>query len=227
LSGWRTIGVLGGMGPAATADFLTRLVGAAKAARDTDHPRVLVDSNPQIPDRNAAREGRGPSPGPALAAMARGLVTQGAEVLAMPCNAAHGWADDVRAATSATFVDLIEAAAADALKIEPRRIGLLAIGATLDAGLYQRALAPHGVTIIEPDRAIFQALVNDIKAGETGPDIRAAMAAEAARLVGRGATAIIAACTEVPLVLTAADVSVPFTDATAALVTATLAAASQ
>jgi aspartate racemase len=213
------------MGPAATADFMTRLVVAANAARDTDHPRVLVDSNPQIPDRNAAREGRGPSPGPALAAMAQGLVAQGAEILAMPCNAAHGWADDVRAATGATFVDLITAAVAEALKTSPRRIGLLAIGATLDAGLYQRALAPHGVTVIEPDRAVFQPLVNAVKAGDTGPEIRAAMAAEAARLVAKGADAIIAACTEVPLVLTAADVSVPFTDATAALVTATLAAA--
>lgn len=227
MSSWKTIGVLGGMGPAATAEFLTRLVVAAKAARDTDHPRVLVDSNPQIPDRNAAREGRGPSPGPALAAMAQGLVAQGAEILAMPCNAAHGWADDVRAATSATFVDLITAAVAEALKTNPRRIGLLAIGATLDAGLYQRALEPHGVTVIEPVRAVFQPLVNAIKAGDTGPAIRAAMAAEAARLVGEGADAIIAACTEVPLVLSAADVTVPFTDATAALVDATLAAARQ
>jgi aspartate racemase len=225
LSHWRTIGVLGGMGPAATADFLTRLVIAANASRDSDHPRVLVDSNPHVPDRNAAREGRGPSPGPALAAMAEGLVAQGAEVLAMPCNAAHGWADDVRAATSATFVDLIDAAVAEALKTNPRRIGLLAVGATLDAGLYQRALAPHGVMVIEPDRTVFQPLVNAVKAGDTGPEIRTAMATEAARLVGQGADAIIAACTEVPLVLTAAHVSVPFTDATAALVTATLAAA--
>jgi aspartate racemase len=224
LSNWRTIGVLGGMGPAATADFLTRLVIAANAARDTDHPRVLIDSNPHVPDRNAARTGQGPSPGPALAAMARGLVAQGAEVLAMPCNAAHGWADDVRAATGAIFVDLIDAAVAEAKKTNPRRIGLLAIGATLDAGLYQRALAPHGITVIEPDRAVFQPLVNAIKAGDTGLEIRTAMAAEAARLVGKGADAIIAACTEVPLVLTAADVSVPFTDATAALVTATLSA---
>jgi aspartate racemase len=225
LTNWRTIGVLGGMGPAATADFLARLVIAANAARDTDHPRVLVDSNPHVPDRNAAREGRGPSPGPALAAMAQGLVAQGAEVLAMPCNAAHGWADDIRAATSATFVDLITAAVAEAIRTNPLRIGLLAIGATLDAGLYQRALAPHGITVIEPDRSVFQPLVNAIKAGNTGAEIRTAMAAEAARLVAQGADAIIAACTEVPLVLTAADVSVPFTDATAALVSATLAAA--
>lgn len=215
------------MGPAATADFLTRLVVAANAARDTDHPRVLVDSNPHVPDRNAAREGRGPSPGPALAAMARGLVAQGAEVLALPCNAAHGWADDVRAATDAVFVDLIDAAVFEAIRTKPSRIGLLAISATIDAGLYQHALAPHGVTIVEPDLSMLQPLVNAIKAGDTGPAVRAAMAAEAARLVAAGADAIIAACTEVPLVLSAANVSVPFTDATAALVEATLAAARQ
>ena len=218
---WRTIGVIGGMGPAATADFMSRLVAGAAAARDSDHPRVLVDSNPYVPDRNAAIAGTGPSPGPVLAGMAANLLAQGAEVLAMPCNAAHGWADDVRAVAGDCFVDIIDTAIAAAMQYNPRRIGLIAIGATLDDRLYDRAPVPA----IAADRLVVQMLVNRIKAGDTGAAIATAMAAIAAGLVADGADVIIAACTEVPLVLAASTVTVPLIDATAVLATATLAAA--
>lgn len=217
---YRTIGVVGGMGPAATADFLAKLVAAAQATRDTDHPRVLVDSNPHVPDRNAARAG-GESPGPALRAMAEGLVGQGAQVLAMPCNAAHGWAAAL-AVEGAVFVSMIEAVLAAAMRAQPARIGILAVGATLDARLYQDA-AP--VPVLECDRPVVQSVVNRIKAGERGGDLRDLLAAECRRLAAAGAGAIIAACTEIPLVLHPADVAVPLIDSTAALAAATLAAA--
>ena len=221
MAGWRTIGVIGGMGPAATVDFMGRLVMGAGAARDADHPRVLIDSNPHVPDRNAAINGTGPSPGPALAAMAERLLDGGAEVLAMPCNAAHGWADAVRAVAGDRFIDIVDTAIAAAMAHRPRRIGIIAIGATLDARLYDRAPVP----VIAGDRARVQALVNRIKAGDGGADVAAAMAQIAAELVAGGADVIIAACTEVPLVLAQAAVTVPFIDATAALAAATIAAA--
>ena len=217
----KTLGVLGGMGPAATADFMARLVAGAGAARDSDHPRVLIDSNPQVPDRNAAVAGTGPSPGPVLAAMASNLLAQGAEVLAMPCNAAHGWADAVRAVAGSRFVDIVDTAIAMAMLHNPRRIGVIAIGATLDRELYDRAPVP----VIAADRAVVQVLVNRIKAGDTGAAVATAMTAIAAGLVADGADVIVAACTEVPLVLAASAVTVPLIDATAALATATLAAA--
>ncbi|MFZ4689277.1 MAG: aspartate/glutamate racemase family protein [Polymorphobacter sp.] len=222
---WLPIGVIGGMGPAATVDFLGRLVQAVAANTDAGHPRVLVDSNPNVPDRNAARGGQGASPGPVLAAMAQGLVAQGAQVLAMPCNAAHGWAADIAAATPARFVNMVDAAVAAALAEHPRCVGIIAVGATLDAQLYQHRLAAAGVAALACDRAVVQPLVNAIKAGDTGAAIRAGLAAEAARLVAGGADVIVAACTEVPLALGQADVAVPFVDATAALVAAVLRAA--
>jgi aspartate racemase len=217
---WRTIGVIGGMGPAATADFLARLVDGAGATRDADHPRILVDCNPQVPDRNAAFAGTGPSPGPVLAAMAQGLIDRGAQVLAMPCNAAHAWAAEIRAVPGAHLIDIVDVAIAAALRHAPAQIGLIAVGATLDARLYHdRAPVP----LIEADRRRVQALVDRVKAGDTGPLARDAMAGIAAELVEAGADVIIAACTEVPLLLSAAPV--PLVDATAALAQATLAAA--
>ena len=218
MTGWRTIGVIGGMGPAATVDFLGHLVVGAEAAHDSGHPRVLVDSNPAVPDRSAALAG-GASPGPVLAEMAARLMAQGAQVLAMPCNAAHGWADAVRGVAGDRFVDIVDTAIAAAIVHRPTRIGVIAIGATLDLRLYDRAPVP----VIAADRGRVQPLINRIKGGDTGSDVVMAMAAIAADLVAAGADVIIAACTEVPLVLRAAPV--PLIDATAALAVATLAAA--
>jgi aspartate racemase len=225
VSGWRTIGVIGGMGPAATADFLARLVRHAGAARDSEHPRVLVDSNPQVPDRNAALAGTGPSPGPALAAMARGLAAQSAEILAMPCNAAHGWAGDIRAATDLPFIDMIDATVAAATSAGVRTAGLIGVAATIGAGLYQARLAAHGIGPVLPDPAAVAAIVARVKAGDTGPDARGAAAALAAALREAGADTIIAACTEIPLVLDAGNCPLPLLDTTDILARATLAAA--
>jgi aspartate racemase len=216
---YRTIGVIGGMGPAATADFLGRLVAGVNAASDTDHPRVLVDSNPHVPDRNAAALTGADSPGPALAAMGAALVAQGAELLAMPCNAAHGWASAI---TAAPFVSMIDAAVAEAMAHRPRAIGVIGVGATLALDLYGRA---SPVPVLNGDLAVVQPAVNAIKAGDRSDAVRAALAGEAARLAAAGADVVIAACTEVPLLLTQADVAVPLIDSTAALARATLAAA--
>lgn len=225
MTGWRTIGIIGGMGPAATADFLARLVRLAGAATDRDHPRVLIDSNPTVPDRNAARAGTGPSPGPTLAAMARGLAAQGAEVLAMPCNAAHGWAADIRAATALPFIDIVDVAVAAATDKGVRRAGLIAVAATIDAGLYQSRLAVHGVDHVTADAAAVADLVARVKAGRTGEAERAAAAAIAQDLMAAGADIVIAACTEVPLVLDADNCPLPLIDTSEELARATLAAA--
>jgi aspartate racemase len=219
---WRAIGILGGMGPLASADFVTRLVRACGAERDADYPRLLLDSNPYVPDRNAALRG-GPSPGPALAAMARGLVAQGASVLAMPCNAAHGWAADIAAATPATFVNMIDATVARTLALHPRAVGVLGVAATLDARLYHAPLQAAGVRVIDPDRAALATCVAAVKAGRHNDATRADIAAVAAAMVAQGADVLILACTELPLILTSA--AVPLIDATAALVDATLTAA--
>lgn len=85
----RTVGVLGGMGPLATADFYTKFVRLTPARTDQEHPRVFIDSNPKIPDRTAGLFGQGPDPAPALVATAQGLVRAGADVIVIPCNSAH------------------------------------------------------------------------------------------------------------------------------------------
>jgi len=226
----RAIGILGGMGPAATIDLMARIVAATPAGGDAGHLRLLVDSDPSIPDRNRAIAGEGPSPSPALVAMARGLERQGAQMLAIACNSAHAWAADIRGATHVPLVSMIDATIAAIARDHPdvRRIGLLAADACLGADLYQSPLIAAGhAVLVSDDQPGFMALVYGVKAGDIGKAARAAMAAQASDLVARGAELIVAACTEVPLLLGPADCPVPLVDSTDALVHALVAEATR
>ena len=214
-----TIGVLGGMGPAATLDFMDKALKAGAGAREQDNVRLIVDCNPGVLDRNAALAGDGPSPGPGLAAMARGLAAAGADFLVMACNAAHAWQGDIEAATSLPFVSIVDEACLRLAANGPpgQRIGVMAAGACLDSGLYQNALAAVGLRALTPAPAIlarFMQALYAFKAGDLGPEPRAAMRGCASALVEGGAQVILAACTEVPLLLSAEDLAVPLVDAT-------------
>lgn len=204
----KILGVLGGMGPAATTDFLMKLQAATPAGRDADHIRVLMDLNPRVPDRMA-------EPGAAtaeLGRMAERLKSMGAEVLAMPCNTAHATADGVRAA-GLPFVDMIAETTQVALGRGARTVGVLATPG--GEALYRAALTAAGAAVVLPEgeeRGLLMGLIQGVKAGEAGPGPRAAMAGLAAGLAARGAETVIAGCTEVPLLLAAADVTVPLAD---------------
>ena len=222
----KTIGVLGGMGPAATLDFLARLQAATGATRDQDHVHVLVDLNPQVLDRNAALRGEGPSPEGGLVAMAQGLERQGADALVMVCNSAHAWAGAVQESVGVPLIHLIAETADEVAALGVKRAGVLAASAALDAGLYQQALAQRGIeplTFEGPDLAAFMTQLYRIKGGATGETERAEMRRLAGVLVTRGAEAVVSGCTEVPLVLGARDVAVPLVDSTEVLVRRTLA----
>lgn len=216
----RIVGVLGGMGPAATIDFMAKVLrhSQASAMNEQDNVRLLVDSNPWLPDRNAAIAGTGPSPAAEIAAMARGLVGAGAELLVMPCNAAHAFADAVIAATPVPFIHLIDETVNEVAVRHPdaRRIGVLAVSGAVQAKLYERAMEARGLEPVVPtdeERALFMEGVWRIKAGDLAFG-RDAIRATAQGLIARGAQVIVAGCTEVPLVLGVDDLSVKLIDST-------------
>ncbi len=226
----KIVGVLGGMGPAATLDFFARVLALTPAKTDQDHIRLIIDSNAQVPNRNAAIAGTGPSPGPVLAEMARGLKRAGAELLVMPCNAAHAFLDEVRQATDLPVISIIDVTVAETLRrrANVKRIGLLAAEGCINAGLYQRAFAAHGVDVVLPDadlRTRFMGALSRIKQGDLGDAEKADMRTVANALISNGAEAIVAGCTEVPLVLSDGDVAVPLISSTDCLALATIAAA--
>jgi aspartate racemase len=226
----KVVGVLGGMGPAATLDFFARVLALTPAAKDQEHIRLIIDNNAQVPNRNAAIAGTGPSPAPVLAEMARGLKRAGAELLVMPCNAAHAFLDAIVQASDLPVISIIDVTVAETLRrgAGVKHIGLLAADGCINAGLYQRAFAAHGAEVLLPDaalRARFMDTLTRIKQGEVGDAVRADMRAIAAQLVAAGAEAIVAGCTEVPLVLSDGDIAVPLISSTDCLAVATIAAA--
>ena len=219
----KTAGVLGGMGPESTVDFMAKVIAATPAGTDQDHARLLVDQNPGVPSRQAAILEGGEDPGAALAAMARGLEQAGADFLVMPCNTAHAFAQAIEAVVSIPLVSIIDVTV-DACR-EHDAVGLLATAGCLEAGLYQQALDAAGIAVVIPDEAgvaeVLQ-LVMAIKGGNRGADITSRMRAVAEALVGRGATALVAACTEIPLVLDDSMIPVPLISSTDVLAAETV-----
>lgn len=199
-AGRKTVGVIGGMGPGATAQFLQCVVDATEAGRDQDHLHLLVESDPAIPDRTLALVGDGPSPLGALVRVAQRLEKMGADLLVMPCNTAHAYAGEIGRSVGIPLVSLVAETAAyiAALNPRPTRAGLLATTGTVASGVYQAALGAVGIeTIVPTDREQKQvmAAVYGLKGGE--PE-QPAVGRALARLVERGADVIVLGCTEFP-----------------------------
>jgi aspartate racemase len=222
------IGILGGMGPAATADFYAKLVSLTPARRDQDHPRVVIWADPTAPDRSLALLGDAPDPSQWLVRGARILARAGATVLGMPCNTAHAFLPLIAGQVGLPVVDMVEAVAQHIRDEAPsaHRVGVLATTGTIRVELYQAALRRAGLEPVVPDpdvqdRAVMAA-IRAIKAGDLSPRTRMLLGQGAQHLAERGADALIAGCTEVPLGLDDADVPVPLVDPTTVLAAALL-----
>lgn len=227
------IGVLGGMGPAATAHFQARLVGLAAADTDADHPTVVTWSDPRVPDRVAALRGTGPSPVPTLRVGLTVLAEAGAEVLAVPCNTVHPFLPEAVDGFALRLVDMIEVTADEAAGAGISAAAVLGTAATLEQGIYQRALAARAVRAQQPEaagQAAVLELIASVKAGVPVRDLVAGYMTVVDELAGSGHDGVLVGCSEISAVAAAAadaGVAAPVTtvDAVDVLARATLSAA--
>ena len=218
------VGVLGGMGPLATVDFMRKMLDATSAEADQQHVPVLVSSIPQVPDRTAAFRGEGESPVESMIRSGQRLVAAGAQLVVIPCNTAHLWFEDVRKALGLPMLHLVDAALDEVLRTVSGsdKVGLLATDATIASGLYVNRRAGSGVAVnwLLPTAAEIMDLVMPgiaaVKAGQLEAG-RERLAEAASALRQRGAAALVLGCTEIPLVLDAEAAGVPVIDPTAAL----------
>ncbi|MGC4805006.1 aspartate/glutamate racemase family protein [Micromonospora sp. DT233] len=215
------VGVLGGMGPAATADFFAKLVRATPAVTDQDHLPTLVWSDPSIPDRTEALLARGPSPIPRLLAGLRVLDGAGATLIAMPCNTAHAFLPHLRRAVRQPIVSMVDATVRRLVTARPQvsSVGLLATTGTVTAGMYQAAFHWRAVHCLVPSERHQQSTMRAIrlvKAGELAA-ARRAVDAPVRALAAAGAEVVVAACTELPLILGSRTGGRDVFDATTAL----------
>jgi aspartate racemase len=213
----KTIGILGGMGPEATADLFYRIVKATPVERDQDHPRTIVYSNSKVPDRTPAIVGEGESPLPEMLMAARSLEGAGADFLIIPCNTAHYFIEELRSALGIPVLHMIEMTARHAAREYPdaKTVGLIATDGTLISGIYERFFGEAGMEVLVPtvelQHRAMEAIYEHIKKGDldAGRKISLDVAQD---LVGRGADLVICGCTEISLVLKDGDIAVPVVD---------------
>lgn len=220
-------GILGGMGPEATVDFMAKVISQTPAKSDQEHIRLLVDHNPSVPNRHAAIAEGGREVASSLVDMARGLEKGGADFLMMVCNTAHAFQEDIRKAIDIPFISLIDEVISELENRHPQvnRVGVMAAEGCLAAELYQQALAQSGrefVTWSPSELNQFMSLLYQIKAGTPLADIKPPMTLLVTSLLDRGAEVLIAGCTEIPLVLSDADIPIPLLASTDILVASTI-----
>jgi aspartate racemase len=200
----RTLGVLGGMGPLASAQFMLRLTLLTPADRDQDHIPAVLWSDPRVPDRTAARFGAGPDPLPWLMRGINGLRAAGCGAIAIPCNTAHGWFEPMTRDAGVPILHIVDAAAAELRRIGVTggTIGVMGTAATLAMKLYQDRLGAQGWDIIEPETAQMERLVTPAIAAVKANRVTEAyhpLAEVVNSLASRGATAVVLGCTEIPI----------------------------
>jgi aspartate racemase len=211
------LGVVGGVGPAATADFMTKLVRNTPAACDQDHIKVMVEQNPQIPDRTDALLGNGDDPTLALYATCKTLEEGGANLIAIPCNTAHAFVERIQSALKVPIVNMLTCTADYLRDSFPTlcEVGVLATSGTLDSGVYERSLQTRGFVQVAPAPSAQARLMNAIygprgaKAGYTSGECADDLAAAVDDLVAQGVQVIVLACTELPLLLRDAVLACP------------------
>ncbi len=198
----KVIGILGGMGPLATADLYTKIVRHTAAARDQDHLHVIIDSNTNIPDRTAALLSGGADPTAEMVKSARTLAKAGCECIIMPCNTAHNFHAAVQESVNIPVLHMIELTCAALREKGVTCAGLLATDGTVQTGIYQRVCDKFGIELLLPDeagqKAVMDMIYAGVKAGLTAYDT-AAVEKAAADMQSRGAELMILGCTELPL----------------------------
>ena len=198
------LGVLGGMGPLATADFLAKLVQNSPAQVDQEHIPVILYADCTTPDRTASIVGSGPSPLPKLLAGIEFLNKAGVKAICVPCNSAHCWYDDMVKASAVPVLHIVKASAEQCRRRSPdiQTVGVLSTFGTHQMGIYRSILSEMGYRVVVPTDGEFQGLVSPgialIKANKL--DEAEALFKEAtAALVARGAQVVVQGCTEIPI----------------------------
>lgn len=203
----KVVGIIGGMGPLATVDLMNKIISYTPAMKDQDHIHIIADNYSQIPDRTTAILGKGIDPTPYIVQSAQRLQNAGAEFLVIACNTAHFFYEAAKRSVSIPILHMPLETARFAQENNFRKVGLLATDGTIKTKLYQNSCQNYRVDVIEPDKEMQEKVMEGIyaiKGGnlETG-FLYLSMVSD--KLKESGAEAIIAGCTEVPLVLKSSE----------------------
>jgi aspartate racemase len=202
----KVIGILGGMGPEATAELFYRIIKATPAKKDQCHLRVIIDNNTKIPDRTEAIVSSGASPLSEMVKTARNLEKAGADFIVMPCVTAHYYYEDLKKSVGIPLLSMVELTTSVVNKEFPkaRNVGIIATTGTVRTKMFDRALRRIGVNVIYPpvdlQNTVMEAIYGKIKAGNKREGKKIILNV-VKYLAHRGSDMIIIGCTETSLAL--------------------------
>ena len=222
----RVLGVLGGMGPMATAHFYQMLVDLTPSTSDQGHIPVVIWGDGRIPDRSDHLMGIGSSPVPAMIEAIRGLMCTKADIIAVPCNTAHAFLPEVVGATGARVFDMIRSTIGTVVSDYEgvARVGILGTRGSRLARVYDVAAAERGLETVyvpaEQQISLVDEAIRMVKGGGR-VDLSERLVGEAATtLKSAGAEVVILGCTELILVARIASRILPTVDSLTCLATA-------
>ena len=199
----KRLGILGGMGPAASAEYITRLIQQTPATCDQEHIPFVLWNEPRTPDRSTSLRNGDNRPLPYLLQGIQVLKDAGCNFIVIPCNTAHFWYDELIKfqVPIIHIVDSVAYSLCDA-DVDSGTIGVMGTQATIELGLYQRHLTDWNCIVPSQEEMndIVQPAIDLVKAGDM-VESHAMLMSVVDSLIARGAKAVVLGCTEIPLAI--------------------------
>lgn len=198
-----TLGILGGLGPMATAYLLELIIDMTDAKTDQEHLDVIVFNRPNVPDRSAFILGKSTlSPIPSMIDTAEKLEALNCSHIAMPCITAHSFLPELQESVKIPFIDMAHETAAELKKANKKNVGIMATSGTISAGTLQKALENAGITPHIPNddmqQLVMEIIYDDVKAGNKVDMNKFNLVTD--ELISLGCDSIILGCTELSIV---------------------------
>ncbi|WP_066219665.1 amino acid racemase [Formosa haliotis] len=201
------LGIVGGVGPSATVDFMNKIILSTPAEKDQDHIKMIVEQNPQIPDRTANLIQNDTDPTLALFSTCKKLEAAGSHAIAIPCNTAHAFLTEIQEHLNVPIVNMITTTAEYILEHfgKDSKVGLLATSGTIQSKVYFQVLTHYGLQVVIPDETHQNYVMDSIygkfgvKAGYTQGHCKTQILKGVTYLIKKEAQVIILGCTELPL----------------------------
>ena len=221
------LGILGGMGPAASAEFITRLIKQTPATCDQEHIPFVLWNEPRIPDRSTSMRAGNDDPLPWLQNGIHGLKAAGCDCIVIPCNSAHFWYGEL-CKLDVPIIHIVDSIATEllSLHLDNQPIGVMGTQGTIEYGIYQYKLEQQGLKCLVPDRNemdfFVQPAIDLIKRGQL-EEAQLLLIQVIHSLIDRGAKAIVLGCTELPLAIRiASEEGIPIVNSIDSLVESAL-----
>lgn len=210
----KILGIIGGMGPGATALLFQKIIDYTDARTDAEHMHIMIDNRPSIPDRTTAILNGDDTPVKKICESGRDLEKMGAELIAIPCNTSHYFYSEIQNSLNVPVINMLEETAKECKKYEFDTVGVLATTGTKTTAIYDRALNAYGIQVVYPDEqgqnTLMSIIYDYVKAGKKVDSKM--FQEELEQMQKKGAQAFVLGCTELPMVFIDGDMGIKFID---------------